>query len=87
MSLEDGAQVWDRPFPGVRGWSHIAHGQAVALTVDANWHGHRSSLPVESTELMRLAITFSPEGPDLAKVAAVLGRERALNRLEHVLGG
>jgi hypothetical protein len=35
---------------------------------------------------MRLAITFEPEGPDLTQVATVLGRERTLSRLEHVLG-
>ena len=36
---------------------------------------------------VRWAITLEAEGPDLAQVAAVLGRERALARLERVLGG
>jgi glutamyl-tRNA synthetase len=36
---------------------------------------------------VRWAITHEIKGPDLAQVAAVLGREKALARLERVLGG
>jgi nondiscriminating glutamyl-tRNA synthetase len=36
---------------------------------------------------VRWAITLEAEGPDLAQVAAVMGREKALSRLERALGG
>ena len=36
---------------------------------------------------VRWAITYEVEGPDLSQVAAVLGRERALTRLDRVLAG
>ena len=36
---------------------------------------------------VRWAITYEAEGPDLSQVAAVLGREKALSRLDRVLGG
>jgi nondiscriminating glutamyl-tRNA synthetase len=36
---------------------------------------------------MRWAITREAEGPDLAKVATLFGRDKVLNRLGRVLGG
>jgi len=36
---------------------------------------------------VRWAITLEAEGPDLSQVAAVLGRDKALTRLDRVLGG